>query len=116
MRLRRWLSSPVVLSALLLSGGCAQPAAVNTQDVIENAVDDDLNIVDADDDRADHLDEKAAELLDQANTSGGSIAGALRNEAAADMMSAAQIRQQGQSAGDNAEELDEANAGLLNSL
>lgn len=115
MRLGQWLFSPIVLAALLLSGGCAQPAAVNTQDAIGNAVDDDLNIVGADDDRADHLDEKAAELLDQANASSGNAAHALRNEAAADMASAAAIRQQGQSAGDNAEDSDEAKAGLLNS-
>jgi hypothetical protein len=114
MRSRRWLSSRVVLAALLLSGGCAQPATVNTQDVIANAVGDDLNIVDADDDRADHIDEEAAELLDQANTSTGSTASELRNEAAADMVSAAQIRQQGRSAGDNVEDADETSAGLLN--
>ena len=115
MRSKRWLFSPVVLFALLLSSGCAQPAVVNTQGAIENAVDDDLKMVDADDDRADHLDEKAAELLDQAKTTNGSMSNALRNEAAADMASAEDIRHQGQSTGDNAEDSDETRAGLLNS-
>lgn len=63
MPVGRWHIPILAFTAMLLGPGCTQPAPVNTQDAIANAVDDDLHVVDADDDRADHLDEKAAELL-----------------------------------------------------
>jgi len=94
--------------------GCVPQQTTNTQDVVANAIDDDLNIVDAADDRADHLDQHAAELLDQANTSSGAAATALRQEADRDMQAAAQIRNAGQADGVQAEDGIEVNAGLLN--
>lgn len=101
--------------AVLLLAGCGQTAAPTPAAEIESAVNNDLNITGADDDRADRLDEKAGELDQAADATGGPAAGALRNEARADLAAADAARAQGAADGTRAEDRDERRDGLLNS-
>lgn len=80
---------------LLLTAACSKSPG-NEQLVVGNAVGAEERIVDQADDRADHLDERSAELADEAKTVGGAAGRALQNESDADLDAAAAIRAQGQ--------------------
>jgi len=80
---------------LLLTAACSESPG-NEQLVVGNAVGAEERIVDQADDRADHLDEKGAELADEARAVGGAAGRALQNESDADLNAAAAIRTQGQ--------------------
>lgn len=102
------------VSVLLALPSCSQLVATNDQAVVANAMDADQTITDADNDRADHLDEKAEELRSAANITDLKSATSLRREAENDTETAAQIRQQGYDQGASAEDNIDQSAGLFN--
>lgn len=79
---------------LLFCSACSQNPG-NEQLVEGNAIRAEERIADDADDRADHLDEKSAELAREAEAKGAG-GQALRNESNADLEAAAAIRAEGQ--------------------
>lgn len=105
-----WLALAV---PALLTSACAGESG-NEQQVVANAIAADEQLLQAADDRADHLDELSAELSGEANVAAPAQRQALQNESAADLKAAATIRAGGESQGAAREEQIERNAGVLN--
>lgn len=114
-RFRRNLGLAVPLALLSACSPSAQDQQNGQAAVVGNAIDVESNIQDAADDRADHLDQLAAERAAEADRASGAARQALLNESNAAAAEAAAVRKQGETAGADAADEIEQKAGLLNS-